>query len=156
MAEEAARAVLDRVEAEEQVLPDRARGEHDAAQQRDVDHALAHLIVAQRVHRQVEQREEDELLHAVVGEKGVGREGGGEDRPDGEGQERPVERQVLQPGGAAHETRQVRGGRERQEDLGGEDRYQAGRRHRGHQATLDALEIQRSVLSPRSWLLRGA
>jgi hypothetical protein len=141
MAEEAPRAVLERVEAQEAVLLDRAGGEHDAAEQRDVEDALADLVALQRVHRQVEEREQHELLDAAVGGQGVGSEGGREDRPHREGQERPVERQALQAGGAADEPREVDGGRE--QDLRGEDRDQARRRQGGHEPALRALEAPR-------------
>jgi hypothetical protein len=160
MAQEAARPLVQGVEAQEVVLEQRARREDDAAEQGGVHHALASLLGAQGVHPEIEEHEEDELLGALVRGDGIRGEGGRKQGPHGEGQDRRVEGQVLEPGPALDDTDQVDGHGQGQRDLRGEDRDEAGGRDGGGEAELQPLQAgagaSAHAASLRRWPPRAA
>jgi hypothetical protein len=148
-------AVEKGVEAEEVVLEQHACGQGEAAQERGVEDPLAVALRRERLHGQVEEREQHELLRVLVRGQRIGREGGGEQRPDGEGEDGPVQGAALQlraPAGQAHEEDDY--GQGKADALRGEDGNRAGGRDGGHEAELQP--VQAAQLRPRRSLPRAA
>ena len=104
VAEEAARPVVHRVEAEEVVLHERPGREHEPAEQRRVQQALAVAHGGGRVDREVEQHEEHELLGGRLRHERRLRERRRQERPDAERERRAVEREPRQRHLAAGEA----------------------------------------------------
>ena len=142
------RPVPQRVEAEEVVLQERARGQAQPSQEGGVEDALPVALRRKGLHGEIEEREEDQLLRALVRGQGVGGEGGGEERPDGEGEDRPVEGGPLQARAAPPQAQQEHDdGQGEPYGLGGEDGDRARGRDGGHEAELHP--VQAAQLRPR-------
>jgi hypothetical protein len=155
VAEEAVRAVEERVVAEEVVLEEDARGQGEPAQEGGVENTLAVPLRRERLHREIEEGEEHELLRAVVRREGIRGEGGGEQGPHREGEDGPVEGTALQARAAAQEPHQEdEHGQGEPDALGGEDGDGAGGRDGGHEAELHPVEA--AQLRPRRSLPRAA
>src|SRR4030095_4706100 len=98
----------------------------EPAHERPEEHALPVRLAGEGLLGEVEEGEEQELPRVLHGDERLGGEGGGQQRPDAERDERAVERGAHDARPAQDEPRAEDEEAEDEEDLAREDRDEEG------------------------------